>query len=115
MSDWSSDVCSSDLRELHVAELTGGKVKVRSLVRGMTNDWRLIGSRGPTLYFITDQYAPRLRVVSIDARHPRRSGTQVVAERGDTLAGGSPVGDRLILAYLSDEIGRASCRERVCQ
>src|SRR3546814_18515227 len=94
ISDWSSDVCSSDLtpdqprlghtaqvtqdgrwlviasfqgtdprRELHVAELTGGKVKVRSLVRGMTNDWRLIGSRGPTLYFITAQYRSEERRV----------------------------------------------------
>ncbi|WP_242125677.1 prolyl oligopeptidase family serine peptidase [Sphingobium sp. Sx8-8] len=89
-------------RELHVAELTGGKLKVRPLVKGITNDWRLIGSRGPTLYFITDQYAAHLRVVSIDARHPSRSGKQVVAERQDTLAGGSLVGDRLILAYLHD-------------
>ena len=89
-------------RELHLAELTGGKVKIRPLVKGITNDWRLIGSRGSTLYFITDQYAPHLRVVSIDARFPRRSSTQVVAERMDTLAGGSLVGDRLILAYLSD-------------
>ena len=89
-------------RELHLAELTGGRVKIRPLVKGITNDWRLIGSRGSTLYFITDQYAPHLRVVSIDARFPRRSSTQVVAERMDTLAGGSLVGDRLILAYLSD-------------
>ena len=57
-------------RELHLAELTGGKVKIRPLVKGITNDWRLIGSRGSTLYFVTDQYAPHLRVVSIDARFP---------------------------------------------
>lgn len=89
-------------RELHVAELTGGKMRVRSLVKGLANDWRLIGSRGSTLYFITDQYAAHLRVVAIDARFPRRGTKQIVAERTETLAGGSLVGNRLILAYMSD-------------
>ena len=88
-------------RELHVAELTGGRVKVRSLIKGAANDWRLIGSRGPTLFFVTDHRAPHMRVVSVDARHQGRI-KPVVAERTDTLAGGSLVGDRFILAYLSD-------------
>lgn len=89
-------------RELHVAQLTGRNIRVRPLVRGITNDWRLIGSRGPTLYFVTDQYAPHQRVVSIDARFPRRGAKQVVAERKDTLAGGTLIGNRLILAYIHD-------------
>ncbi|WP_022683287.1 prolyl oligopeptidase family serine peptidase [Sphingobium bisphenolivorans] len=89
-------------RELHVAQLTGGRMKVRTLVNGISNDWRLIGSRGPMLYLVTDQGAPRLRVVSIDARYPRSGAKPVVAERGDTLAGGTLVGSRLILAYMAD-------------
>ena len=89
-------------RELHVAELTGEKVRVRMLVKGRANEWRLIGSRGSALFFITDLDAPNLRVVSIDARHPRRAPQQIVAERPDPLAGGSLVGNRFILAYASD-------------
>jgi prolyl oligopeptidase len=86
-------------RELRVAALTGGRLKLRMLVRGISNDWRLIGSRGSMLYFITDLGAPNLRVVAIDARNRRRGVQQVVAERTDSLTGGSLIGSRLILAY----------------
>ncbi len=89
-------------RELHVAALDGGPVKLRMMVRGLYNDWRLVGSQGPLLYFITDRNAPHFRIVTLDARSPRRTPSEVVAERADTLAGGSLVGRRLILAYLHD-------------
>ena len=88
-------------REIHVAALDGGPVKPRRLVKGPLQDWRLIGSRGSTLYFITDDHAPHLKVVTLDAAQPRRRPQQVVAERADTLAGGSLVGSRLILAYMT--------------
>ena len=88
-------------REVHVAALDGGPVKPRRLVKGPVQDWRLIGSRGSTLYFITDDRAPRLRVVTLDAAQPRRKPQPVVAERADALAGGSLVGNRLILAYMT--------------
>ena len=88
-------------REVHVAALDGGPVKPRRLVKGPVQDWRLIGSRGSTLYFITNDRAPRLRVVTLDAAQPRRKPQPVVAERADALAGGSLVGNRLILAYMT--------------
>jgi prolyl oligopeptidase len=88
-------------REIHVAALDGGPVTPRRLVKGPVQDWRLIGSRGSTLYFITDDHAPRLRVVTLDAAQPWRKARLVVAERPDALAGGSLVGDRLILAYMT--------------
>ena len=89
-------------REVHVAALTGGPIKPRLLVRGPANDWRLIGSRGPTLYFVTDDRAPHLRLVTLDAEHPRRRAKELVKERRETLAGGSLIGNRLILAYMSE-------------
>ncbi|MDI1295589.1 MAG: prolyl oligopeptidase family serine peptidase [bacterium] len=88
-------------RELHVAALDGQSVQMRTLVKGMANDWRLIGSRGSTLYFLTDHRAPHLRVVTLDANRPRQRPQEIVAERPNTLAGGSLVGNRLILAYMT--------------
>ena len=88
-------------REIHVAPLDGAPVRPRLLVRGPAQDWRMIGSRGTTLYFITDDRAPRLRVVTLDAAHPRRGPEDVVRERDVTLAGGSLVGNRMILAYMT--------------
>ena len=89
-------------REIRVAPLTGGSVTPRPLVRRLRNDWRLIGSRGTTLYFITDQNAPHFRLMTFDAARPGRRPRQVMAERPETLAGGSLVGDRLILAYIDE-------------
>ncbi|QGP79137.1 prolyl oligopeptidase family serine peptidase [Sphingobium sp. CAP-1] len=89
-------------RELHVAELTGGPVKPRLLVKGPAHDWRLIGSQGSTLFFVTDDSAAHMRVVTLDAARPRRAPRQIVAERPETLAGGSLVGNRMILAYMSE-------------
>ena len=89
-------------REIHVAELTGGPIKPRLLVKGPVNDWRLIGSKDSTLYFITDQRAPHMRVVTLDAARPRKAAKELVRERKETLAGGSLVGNRMILAYMSD-------------
>ncbi|WP_298400417.1 prolyl oligopeptidase family serine peptidase [Sphingobium sp.] len=89
-------------REVHVAELNGETVKPRLLVKGPANDWRLIGSKGSTLYFITDNRAPHMRVVTLDAARPRRGAKPVVAERPETLAGGSLIGNRMILAYMSE-------------
>jgi prolyl oligopeptidase len=89
-------------REVHVLSLTDDKAKPRPLVRGFANDWRLIGSRGSLLYFVTDKGAPHLRVVTMDAAHPRARPTLAVPERNETLAGGSLVGNRLVLAYMTD-------------
>ena len=89
-------------RELHIAALDGGPLKLRSMIRGIDNDWRLIGSQGPLFYFITDSRAPHFRVVSLDARRPRKGPREIIPERADILAGGSLVGSRFILAYLND-------------
>lgn len=92
--------------ELHVAPLgkawKGGKPRMRTLVKGLDNDWRLVGNQGERLYFVTDRGAPRLRLVTLDAAHPFAAPIEVVRERKETLVGGSMVGNRLILAYLQD-------------
>jgi prolyl oligopeptidase len=88
--------------EVLVAALDGGPIKPRPLVRGLDNEWKLIGSRGTTLWFVTDKGAPRQRVVTLDAARPRARVVEIVPQRADTLAGSSMVGNRLILAYMSD-------------
>lgn len=89
-------------REILVAPLAGGAITLRLLGKGPRRDWRLIGSRGSTLFFLTDDHAAHLRVVSLDVERPRRGPREVVAERAETLAGGALVGNRFILAYLKD-------------
>ncbi|MBB6125019.1 prolyl oligopeptidase family serine peptidase [Sphingobium subterraneum] len=93
--------------ELTVVDLTrldwaNPRWKPRTLVRGLEHDWKLVGGRGNRLWFVTDKGAPRGRMVTLDAAKPRRAPVEIVPERPDTLAAGSMVGDRIILAYMSD-------------
>jgi prolyl oligopeptidase len=91
---------TDDRQKIGVLSLDGGTSRVRLLVDSLDSEWRLIGSRGDTLWFVTDKNAPRQRLVTLDARHPNRAPVEVVPQRAETLAGASMVGDRIVLAYL---------------
>ncbi|MBK5264209.1 MAG: S9 family peptidase, partial [Alphaproteobacteria bacterium] len=88
--------------ELTLSDLSNPVRKPWKLVRGLNHDWRLIGNVGAQFYFLTDKGASRLRVVTLDAEHPRARPVEIVPERSETLVGGSMVGDKIILAYLHD-------------
>src|SRR3546814_6962179 len=87
ISDWSSDVCSSDLNRFHLGDL---------LAR-VAHQMRLGGLPGRLLHAQVELFATqrgefffeRLRVFTAQALH--------------------------IFDVLHYKIGRASCRERVCQ
>lgn len=97
---------TDDKQEVTLVALSDGwreaPVVPRTLIKGLNNGWHLIGSRGDTLWFMTDKGAPRLRLVTLDAADPRKAPVEIVPERTDTLAGGSLVGNRIILAYLEN-------------
>ena len=91
--------------ELHVVPLNGAKPKswkVQPLVEGLNNDWRLIEGMGDQLYFVTNKDAPRLKVVRVNMRDPKRVFTDIVPERAEVVDRAQIVGDRLILAYMKD-------------
>ncbi len=97
--------------EITVIDLSDPKRKARKLVRGMENEWRLIGSIGSRMWFVTDKDAPRARLVTLDAAHIARDPIEVVPERQDTLAGASMVGRRIILAYMHNAQSEAEMVE----
>src|SRR3546814_14459877 len=125
ISDWSSDVCSSDL----VPEM-GTKVLVYSdgdaaaaarLARQLADE--LIGVREQLMvpYRSIDE--------ALDEALAFDGGPVVLADRPDNPGSGAPGDSTFILRRLLErgignvalgplwdpEIGRASCRERVCQ
>src|SRR3546814_12273672 len=96
ISDWSSDVCSSDLL-LIGDKLIGARRDMRdNLIQGR-RQLRLATRRPffevlPAIAFISDAFRTNgINVVKVSANAP------------------------LYSAPLESEIGRASCRERVCQ
>ncbi len=89
--------------ELHVIPLRHAKGwQARPLVPGLDHDWRLIEGLGDHLWFVTNKGAPRLKVVSVDLRHPERGFADVVRERDEVLERAQIVGNQLILNYLKD-------------
>src|SRR3546814_15255414 len=115
ISDWSSDVCSSDLQTL---VLVNGKRRHRGATVQFTNVPYIRGSQGPDLSAIPSIAIGQLEVL--------RDGASALYG-SDAIAGVLNFGLRrdreggLLIArygqfYKGDgEIGRASCRERVCQ
>src|SRR3546814_11284206 len=105
ISDWSSDVCSSDLARLGLRPgRVTGKLDVARLVRmnlppGVAPDTP--GARAPRIARMRE----RLRGAANDDPH------------GDAPAYAELhcLSDFSFLRGAASEIGRASCRERVCQ
>jgi len=97
---------TDEKQEVTLVPLSGdwrtAPIAPRTLVKGFSNEWRLVGSRGDTLWLITDKDAPRLRLVTLDAANPASPPVEVVREQPDTLTGGSLIGDRIILAYMEN-------------
>src|SRR3546814_11162328 len=107
ISDWSSDVCSSDLDQRCALDRIVGQINVESRVV-LEVDLRL------ALLDLVQRRQADVDVAALDQlRHlPVEEGQQQGADVGAVDVG---VGhdDDAVVAQL--EIGRASCRERVCQ
>jgi prolyl oligopeptidase len=110
---------TDDRFEISVADLTEGEAP-RRLIPGLDHSWRLAGTRGTTLYFVTDKAAPRQRLVAIDAHGAaltegdahgaaltqgdahRAALTEIVAQGSATITAASLHGDRFTVASLAD-------------
>jgi prolyl oligopeptidase len=93
---------TGDPQDVMILSLTDRNAKPRRLVHSATRTWNFAGSEGNRLFFRTDFGARRGRLVMLDAAHPGSSPVALVAEQGRELAGASLVGDRIILAYLTE-------------
>src|SRR3546814_12188159 len=108
ISDWSSDVCSSDLLEFlrGIPGTVGGAVRMNAGAYGRDTSDILIEATVVTRDGAVETW-PAARL-GYTYRHSALPAGAVVVE---ALFAGVP-GDKAVIAA---EIGRASCRERVCQ
>src|SRR3546814_12839188 len=93
ISDWSSDVCSSDLRGI----IGSNRKCARETVAQLLDDWASGRLAGPALN-------KEAVLAAVRARQPDALslGDWLAIDRHERDAG-------------RQQIGRASCRERVCQ
>src|SRR3546814_15527758 len=112
ISDWSSDMCSSDLIELH-----------RRAGKPIPPGWGIDAEGAPTtdaeaalagamLTFGGHKGSALATMVELIAGPLIGDMTSRESIAHDAGAGASPFGGELVIAIA---IGRASCRERVCQ
>src|SRR3546814_17501338 len=110
ISDWSSDICSSDLDGVDIARDADGRPAVTDFVTG---EWMRYSIEAP---------AAGRWTATIGARSAQ-GGTLALGDRPIALAA-SPPWQALTIADIALpagrtplilQIGRASCRERVCQ
>ncbi|MEI9936557.1 MAG: prolyl oligopeptidase family serine peptidase [Pseudomonadota bacterium] len=88
------------IQDLH---LPAAARKTIELLPGFTAKFEFLGNDGDQLWFLTDDSAPRRRVVAIDVNHPERAAwRELIAEGPDTLESVSVVADRLIVTRLDN-------------
>jgi prolyl oligopeptidase len=94
----------TDVRNtLLVARLTGPDSSVQPVIAEPRASYACVGNIGSTLYVLTDDDAPRYRIIAIDVDNPERAHWRnVVPESTDTLGNASLVGHQLIGQYLHD-------------
>jgi prolyl oligopeptidase len=88
---------------LLVQDLTIKAAPITAVIPKPTAVYTVIGNIGPTFYVVTDDGAPRYRLIAIDLAHPgREHWRSVVPEGKATLDAASLVGGQLITQYLQD-------------
>jgi prolyl oligopeptidase len=93
---------TDDRYEVTVRDLSAPASSPRTLVAGLEYSWALVGSQGTRLVFVTNQRAPRYRVVVLDAAQSAPQAVELVPETAGTLKGAAIVGQRMVLSYLED-------------
>ncbi|KQS01871.1 prolyl endopeptidase [Sphingomonas sp. Leaf357] len=90
--------------QITVIDLTSPSPTPRTIVKGLENEWTLAGNVGGNFYWMTDQGAPRLKIVAMNlyARSATPPIVDVVPEDKAVLESASLIGGKLIATYLVD-------------
>ncbi len=98
----TTSVGTDDRYEVTLVDLRRQGAKPRTLVKGFVNNYSFVGNEGTTFYFVTNDGAPKLKLVSMDVAKPAPKPVTVIAEDAATLDGVSLVGGKLVASYLVD-------------
>ncbi len=93
---------TDDRYEVTLLDWRNPGAKPRVLIPGFKNNYSYVGNVGSRYYFITNDGAPKLKVVAIDIAAARANSRDIIAEDAATLDGASLVGGKLIASYLKD-------------
>ncbi|GAA4025049.1 prolyl oligopeptidase family serine peptidase [Actimicrobium antarcticum] len=88
---------------IYYKDLANAGNPVLPLLDGFDAAYTFIDNNGPVFLFVTDNAAPRSRIVAIDIRKPAPAHwKELVAQAPQTLLSASAPGGRLVASYLQD-------------
>jgi prolyl oligopeptidase len=97
---------------VYVKDLRSPSSEIEKIVDVFEAAYDFVGKEGDTLYFRTDDHAPRGRVIAIDAKNPaREKWREVIPESSDTLESAELAAGRWITSYLHDAHNRVQMFE----
>ena len=87
---------------LQVIDTKTANWKPRALIDSFDDQWALAGNVGTKFYLMTNEDAPRHKVVALDIADANPIATKVVPEQSAVMNGASLVGGRLLVTFLVD-------------
>ncbi|SFG34515.1 prolyl oligopeptidase [Novosphingobium sp. CF614] len=96
-----------EVRAIDLAHRERDGWNAKPIVTGFTDDWKLVEGAERRLWFVTNQDAPRYRLVTIDLAARTPTFVELVPQREDILERAGIVGDQLVLNYMRDAASHA--------
>ncbi len=88
---------------LFYKDLSRPDAPVTELISEFKNQYNFVSNDGPLFWLLTDDGAPRYRVLAVDIRNPGAHGwREVIPQSADTLASASVLSNRFVCSYLTD-------------
>ncbi len=89
--------------QIFVKDLQQPDAQIQELIMGFDAEYEWIGAIDQTLYFLTDNGAPKRRLIAVDVNRPEREHWQeVIAETEDVLESVSLFGETFYGVWLKD-------------
>jgi prolyl oligopeptidase len=98
----SSSSGTDDRYQVSLVDLRRPGSMPRILVPGFEHNYSYVGNRGSRFYFVTDDGAPRQKIVSLDIAQASPKPRTIIPEDAATLEGAGLVGGKLVASYLAD-------------
>lgn len=99
---------STDGNSLYMKDLVADG-KITKIADGFDYSYSLVGNVGDEAYFLTNDGAPRYRLIKINLKSPERTKWQeVIPEQQSVLQGVTMVGGSLVTQYMVDASSRMS-------
>lgn len=98
---------STSGNNLLVKDLSAPSSGFTTIISGFENDYTVIGNSGSTLYILTNDQAPRYRLIAVNADDPSRNNWRdIIPQSDDLLETVQKAGSRFIAKYLKDVSSR---------